>query len=69
MLCLIVYRSTGLYFTFSFSCNSLSVITNLEMDTRQVADLLRAIIDPSQQLQAEEQLIQVRANVVLSVVT
>ena len=39
------------------------------MDTRKIADLLRATIDPSQQQQAEEQLTQVRAHVVFSMVT
>lgn len=34
------------------------------MDTRKIADLLRATIDPNQQQQAEDQLTQVRAHVV-----
>ena len=34
------------------------------MDIRKIADLLRATIDPNQQLQAEEQLTQVLTHVV-----
>lgn len=34
------------------------------MDTRKIAELLRATIDPNQQQQAEEQLTQVHAHVV-----
>ena len=36
------------------------------MDTRKIADLLRATIDPNQRQQAEEQLTQARAHVVLT---